>query len=288
MVKSYVYAKINGNRALELKHNRDTIDYCTIANSIRARLLIISNQRGVPHLGSCFSCVDILTYIYSKKPTEIESTPSVILSKGHAAPIQLLLLEYLGHTEEKVSEMLGVQGSILHEHPPSPSVFKGITAATGSLGHGLPIALGIAYAEKLKCHNQKTYVILGDGECNEGSIWEAASLASVYQLDNLIAVIDFNKWQATDRSNSLAGGPNLKDKWSSFGWDTLEIDGHDYEQIEYALNTQTNKERDKPLAVIANTIKGKGVSFMEDDNNWHYKVPTNDELELALGELDQK
>jgi len=270
------------------KNNSDMRNYLTIANNVRAELLTISNLRGVPHLGSCFSCVDILTYIYASWPTEIKSIPSVILSKGHAAPIQLLLLEYLGYTEEKVSEILGVEGSILHEHPPSPSVFKGITAATGSLGHGLPIALGIAYAEKLTRQNKKTYVILGDGECNEGSIWEAASLAGVYQLDNLIAVIDFNKWQATDRSTCLAGGPNLKDKWSSFGWDTLEIDGHDYEQIEYALNTNSKSDRDKPLAVIANTIKGKGVSFMEDDNNWHYKVPTNDELELALAELGQK
>ena len=156
----------------------------------------------------------------------------------------------------------------------------GIYCSTGSLGTGITIGVGRALANK----NRKVYILISDGECAEGSIWESAMLAASNSLYNLTVLIDFNKWQATGRSKEIMALDPLLDKWKSFGWHSQEIDGHDFNEIRNSLiNAKKNKQ--KPSVIIANTVKGKGISFMEDDNNWHYRIPNENELSEALKEL---
>jgi len=159
----------------------------------------------------------------------------------------------------------------------------GIEAATGSLGHGLPIGLGMALSARIQHQDYKVYVLLGDGECNEGSVWEAAMMAAAQKVDSLMVFVDFNKWQATGRSEEILALSPLVEKWRAFGWDACEIDGNDMGQLLEVLSRKNITE--KPIAVIAHTVKGKGISFMEDDNNWHYRIPTADEVLAAKKEL---
>ena len=155
--------------------------------------------------------------------------------------------------------------------------------ATGSLGHGLSVGLGQALAGKILGEAYQVMVLLSDGECNEGSVWEAALFAPAHGINNLTVVIDYNKWQATGRSDEVMQLSPLKDKWESFGWQTLEIDGNNHEEISAAYQQISP---DKPTAIVAHTIKGKGVSFMEDDNNWHYRIPNDEEIAKAKKELN--
>ena len=159
--------------------------------------------------------------------------------------------------------------------------------STGSLGMGLSLGIGVAIACKKKEKNYKVYVVIGDGECNEGSIWESAMLAASNSLYNLTVLIDFNKWQATGRSKEIMALDPLLDKWKSFGWHSQEIDGHDFNEIRKSL-INAKKNVQQPSVIIAHTVKGKGISFMEDDNNWHYRIPNENELSKALKELKIK
>jgi transketolase len=181
-------------------------------------------------------------------------------------------------------ESYGQDGGIFAEHPPTPGHLPGIEAATGSLGHGLPLGLGMALAARLKGKNYKVVALLSDGECNEGSVWEAAMMAAAQRVDRLLVIVDFNKWQATGRSEDILGAGSLVDKWRAFGWETHEIDGNDMGQVSEGFSRIPGKSG-KPVAVVAHTVKGKGVSFMEDDNNWHYRIPTADEVGAACKEL---
>jgi transketolase len=173
---------------------------------------------------------------------------------------------------------------VFAEHPPTPDHLAGIEAATGSLGHGLPIGLGMALAGRIQQRPYNVYVVLGDGECNEGSIWEAAMLASAQRVANLCVIVDFNKWQATGRSREVMALDPLVDKWRAFGWNAVDVDGHDMTALLGALQRHPAVDG-RPTAIIAHTVKGKGVSFMEDDNNWHYRIPTADEAIKAKQEL---
>jgi transketolase len=257
---------------------------------LRARIIETSHKASIPHLGSCLSCVDILTAIYfsvlriDPKNPRAEDRDRFILSKGHGAPALFQILAMRGFYPEKMLETYGEDGGVFAEHPPAPQYLAGIEAATGSLGHGMPIALGMALAARMKKKNYKVYAVLSDGECNEGSIWESAMLAASQKVSNLCVVIDFNKWQATGRSREVLALDPLVDKWKAFGWDACEVDGHNMQQLldEFA-NFPSNLQ--KPKAIIAHTVKGKGVSFMEDDNNWHYRTPSAEELKLARAEL---
>ena len=158
------------------------------------------------------------------------------------------------------------------------------TVSTGSLGHGLPVGLGMALAGRILGLDYRVCVVMSDGECNEGSVWEAAMLAPSLKLDRLIAVVDFNKWQATDRSEDVMALSPLADKWRAFGWETREVDGHDVEALASAMRGVPDGSG-RPLALIAHTVKGKGVSFMEDDNNWHYAILKEAQLLAAKKEL---
>jgi transketolase len=259
------------------------------ASIIRARIIETSHKASIPHLGSCLSCVDIITALYFSVLRIDPSCPEdvnrdrFILSKGHGAPALFQVLAMRGYYPEQMLEHYGEDGGIFAEHPPAPGHLPGIEAATGSLGHGLPIGLGMALAGRMAKKDYYVYVVLSDGECNEGSVWEAAMLAAAQKVKNLCVIIDFNKWQATGRSREIMALDPLQEKWKAFGWDTHEVDGHNMSTLLETLKQFPANE--KPTAIIAHTIKGKGVSFMEDDNNWHYRIPTAAEVIEAKREL---
>ena len=260
-----------------------------LASKARARIIMNSHKTNTPHLGSCLSCVDILIAMYfyklKTKPEEprAEDRDRFILSKGHGAAALFQVLAMKGFYEDTLLDDYGQNGSLFAEHPPTPDYLPGIEAATGSLGHGLPIGLGMALSSRVTSNDYNVYVLLGDGECNEGSIWEAATMTAAQNLMNLHVFVDANKWQATDRSADLVGPTSLKQKWEAFGWQSIEIDGNDMKSILETLDRNT--EEKKPVAVILNTKKGAGVSFMEDDNNWHYRIPTMIEVKDAYQQL---
>lgn len=210
----------------------------------------------------------------------------LILSKGHAAAALYATLAERGFFPDTWLDDYARNGSRLPEQP-SPNCAPGVEAATGSLGHGLPLGAGMALANRIQSPEQRyhVFVLVSDGECNEGSVWEAAMFAPSQRLTNLTAIIDYNKWQATGRSDDVMALDSLAEKWQAFGWHALEIDGHDHAQITDALHDARKCENEKPAAIIAHTVKGKGVSFMEDDNNWHYRVPNDEELQAAHNEL---
>ena len=263
-----------------------------IALKLRRRLVITSAEARIPHLGSCLSCVELLVQLYWRE-LQIDSVNHTdpdrdrfVLSKGHGAPVLFQVLAERGFFPIDHLASFGKPGSVFHEHPPKPGYIKGIEAATGSLGHGLPMCLGMALSAKIQKKPTRCYTLLGDGECNEGSVWEAAMLAASQKVENLTAIIDYNKWQATGRSQDIMALESLSKKWDSFGWHVQEIHGHDFDEINAALDN-SRLEEERPSVIIAHTVKGKGISFMEDDNNWHYRTPSKVELEMALKELEE-
>jgi transketolase len=261
-----------------------------IARLVRARVIETSHRTGTPHLGSCLSCVDILVAAYFEVLRVEPSRPRdgsrdrFILSKGHAAPALFQVLALRGFYPESMLEAYGQDGSVFAEHPPTPSHLAGIEAATGSLGHGFPMGLGMALAARIQQQSHNVFALVSDGECNEGSTWEAAMLAASQRVERLAVIVDFNKWQATGRSEQVMGPYALADKWRAFGWNGYEIDGHDMAGLVEHLRRVPDGSG-KPVAIVAHTTKGKGVSFMEDDNNWHYRIPTADEVVVAKREL---
>jgi transketolase len=262
-----------------------------LARTIRASTIINAHATQTPHLGSCLSCVDILVAAYfavlridTMRPRDAKRD-RFVLSKGHGAPALFQTLALRGFYSQSRLGDYGEDGSVFAEHPPAPHIVPGIEAATGSLGHGLPIASGMALAARIQGLDYRTYALLSDGECNEGSVWEAAMLAASLKLDRLAAIIDFNKWQATARSEDVMGFAPLADKWRAFGWSVYEIDGHDIGALIEVLSRLPDGNG-RPVAIVAHTVKGKGVSFMQDDNNWHYRIPNADELTRALRELE--
>lgn len=260
-----------------------------LSNRLRFSIISISNKTKSPHLASSLSCIDIVATIYEKilkinnKKNNNNFRDRFILSKGHAASALYVTLEHKKIIKKNELNSYKKFGSLLEEHP-SPKL-AGVEAATGSLGHGLSIGCGIALSSKIKKKNFMTYVLMSDGECNEGSVWEAVLFASSKKLNNLCAIVDYNKWQATGRSNEIFKLGSLSKKFNQFGWKVFEINGHDHNSIIKACKS-ARREKNKPTMIIANTIKGKGVSFMEDDNNWHYRIPTEHEVELSKKELE--
>jgi transketolase len=261
-----------------------------IARRIRGKLVKISNKANTPHLGSSLSCVDILVAAYwsvlninPKKPAD-PNRDRLVFSKGHAATALYIVLNMRGFFSDDILKTYAKPGSVLPEHPVYKSV-PGIEATSGSLGHGLPLGLGLALAAKIQKNDYRVFVVMSDGECNEGSVWEAAMLAPAHNLDNLVAIVDFNHWQATGRSEDVTSLSPLKGKFEAFGWSSYDVNGHDVNALVDVLKKVPNGSG-KPVAVIAHTVKGKGISFMEDDNNWHYRIPNKDEVKAALTELE--
>ncbi len=260
-----------------------------MARRIRGKVIEMSHRAETPHLGSALSCVDILTAAYGSVLRIDPGAPAdpgrdrFILSKGHAATALYAALAFHGFFPESLLDTYASHGSRLEEHP-TPNCVPGVEAATGSLGHGLPLGLGMALASRIQERPYRVYVTMSDGECNEGSSWEAAMMAPAQGVVNLCAIVDFNRWQATGRSCEVMALCPLREKWQAFGWSATEVDGHDVKALA-ELMQRVPDGSGKPVAIIANTVKGKGVSFMEDDNNWHYRVPTADELSAARKEL---
>lgn len=261
----------------------------TIARKIRSSLIEMSHKAGTPHLGSSLSCVDLVVALYWGVMSIDPSHPQdkkrdrFILSKGHAATTQYATLAERGFFSMDVLNTYAKAGARLPEHPVLNSV-PGIEATSGSLGHGLSLGLGMALAGRIQKINYRVFIVMSDGECNEGSVWEAALLAPSLGLDRLVVIIDYNKWQATGRSNEVTSLSPLKEKWKSFGWSSYEVDGHDMKALVDLLRIVPDGTG-KPVAIISHTVKGKGISFMEDDNNWHYRIPNKEEVLAAQKEL---
>ena len=259
------------------------------ASRLRGKVVDLSHVAKSAHLGSSLSCCDIVAAAYwhvlnidPQNPKWVDRD-RFILSKGHAATTLYAALAFKGYFDEALLDTYTKDGSILAEHPPA-NMLAGVEAATGSLGHGLPIGVGMALSGRLDGKNFRVFALLSDGENNEGSVWEAAMFAAAQKLENVCVIVDYNKWQATARSNETLQLAPLRDKWAAFGWDAHEVDGHDVATLARLMASVPNGSG-KPVALIAHTVKGKGVSFMEDDNNWHYRSPTAEERLTAHREL---
>ncbi|HEY4255015.1 MAG TPA: transketolase [Chlamydiales bacterium] len=260
-----------------------------IAREVRYQIIEMSKLGKAAHLGSSLSCADLVIAAYSHFLRISPDAPKdpgrdrFFLSKGHAITTLYAVLAQRGFFPSALLSTFNQNGGCLPEHP-TPQCVPGVEIATGSLGHGLSIGIGHALASKIQGIPYRVMVMMSDGECNEGSVWEAALFAPVHKLDNLIAIVDFNKWQATGRSEQIMQLSPFKEKWEAFGWKTYEINGNSFEEI-LDVFSKIPEAPGKPTAIIAHTVKGKGVSFMEDDNNWHYRIPNDEELRQAKQEL---
>jgi len=262
-------------------------DLQQIAREVRAKVVRMAHTGKTPHVGSALSCVDLLVALYFHRMQVDPANPNdanrdrFILSKGHGCMALYAVLAQRGFFPERELSQYALDGGHLPEHP-GPGCVPGIELATGSLGHGLSVGAGLAMASKMSGMDYRTFVLLSDGECEEGSIWEAALFAPARDLERLTVIVDYNKLSAMGPTAQRVGP--LAKKWEAFGWRTVEVDGHDMRAITGALRASTSNGR--PLAVVAHTVKGKGVSFMEDNLEWHYRPPTAADLERALTELE--
>lgn len=263
-----------------------------ISKDIRRHILKMHAKSNSSHIGSALSCVDILVALYfcvlkidPKNPKD-GNRDRFILSKGHGVSALYATLAKRDFFSETILEEYCIDGGRLPGHS-TKDCAPGVEVSTGSLGHGLPIGAGMALSAKHDELGYRVFVLLSDGECDEGSVWEAALFASHHRLDNLIAIVDYNKIQAFGRTNEVLNLEPLTDKWKAFGWEVREIiDGHNFGEVISTLRKVSFKGK-KPSVVIVHTVKGKGVSFMENKLEWHYKSPNKEELELALQELNK-
>jgi transketolase len=255
----------------------------------RRKILEITHTAGSGHPGGSLSAIDVLTALYFYIMRIDPSNPKwpdrdrFILSKGHVCPALYVVLAELGFFQKEALMTLRKFGSILQGHPDMNKT-PGIEMSTGSLGQGLSVACGMALAAKLDKKDYKVYCMLGDGEIQEGNVWEAAMFAAHKRLDNLIAILDRNRLQIDGSTEDVVSLEPVADKWRAFGWNVIEIDGHDMTQILDALSL-AKRVRGKPTIIIAHTIKGKGVSFMENQAVFHGRSLTKEEMEKAMEEL---
>ena len=270
----------------------DTADARTLAWLIRRHGLEMTHISRGSHIGAIFSLAEIMATLYTGvlnvNPAEpkMAGRDRLILSKGHAGAAVYAALAERGFFDVEELSTHYANGSRLSGHVSHKGV-PGVEFSTGSLGHGLAVAAGMALGCKKDGGDWRVYCILGDGECDEGSVWEAALQAHQYQLDNLIAVVDHNRMQSLDYCENTIALEPFTDKWASFGWNVLQVDGHDVNALRAAFDQAgQNRGSGKPTVIIAETTKGKGVSFMENDILWHYRTPQGEEYEAALKELE--
>jgi len=261
-----------------------------LARTIRSHALRMVHRANASHIGTCLSMADLLAVLYSRVLRLDPSRPDwpdrdrFILSKGHGAAIAYAVLAERGFFPVEWLDTYSQDGSNLAGHVNSHSV-PGVEVSTGSLGHGLSIGCGIALAGKRESQSYRVFALLSDGEMDEGSNWEAILFAPQHRLDNLVAIVDFNKIQSFGTVKEVLDLDPLADKWRAFRWTVREIDGHNHQEIEDTL-VEVPFETGKPSVIIAHTVKGKGVSFMENQLAWHYKSPNADELARALAEVE--
>lgn len=257
----------------------------TINKDLRIKIVDIIKAAGEGHIPSSFSIVDIIDTIYQRflkfdcKNPEWADRDYFVLSKGHGAAGFFVVLEKFGFLSAQHLEEYGRFKAILGGHPDRTKV-PGAEASTGSLGHGFPFSTGIALGHKIQQKSNKVIALLGDGECHEGTIWESALAAQNLKLTNLCAIVDLNGSAA-----QILPHPSIVKQWESFGWEVFEVDGHDPESISVPLKHFYANQNTKPLCIVAHTVKGKGVSFMETHGPWHHKIPNQAEYELIMKEL---
>ena len=261
-----------------------------LKTALKVRIGIIEGVHSAKsgHPGGSLSCADILTYLYfakmniDPKNPKMENRDRFVLSKGHAAPALYATLAERGYFDPELLKTLRHIGSILQGHPDMKHI-PGVDMSTGSLGQGISAAVGMALSAKHFGNDYKVYTVLGDGEIEEGQVWEAAMFAANKGLSNLTAFVDFNNLQIDGTVEEVNSPYPIDKKFEAFNWHTITIDGHDFDQIEAALKEAETV--DKPVAIIANTVKGKGVSYMENAVNWHGAAPNDELYEQAMAEL---
>ena len=262
------------------------MDLVQISKNIRKSILQMNSRSFASHSGTALSTVDILVILYFKimnideRNSLLKNRDKFILSKGHGSSALYATLAEKGFFDKKLLDGFYIDGGLLPGHLDKEAV-PGVEVSSGSLGHALSIGLGMAIANKVDKLDNHVYVMCGDGELNEGSVWEAIMFAPHQQLNNLTLIVDYNKLQGYGKTNEVINLEPLNEKLKAFNWDVIEIDGHNFEEIEEALL----RKNFKPKVIIAHTIKGKGISFMENEFLWHYKSPNKEELIQALKEL---
>lgn len=263
------------------------------AKNIRHLIIEMITSAKSGHPGGSLSAVEILVSLYfggvlnyDPKNPLLESRDRFFLSKGHAAPVLYSTLAEAGYFDKSGLDTLRQLNSPFQGHPDMRKL-PGIEASTGSLGQGLSISVGCALGLRLKCLKSHVFALLGDGELEEGQVWEAAMAASHFKLDNLTAIVDRNNLQIDGFTEEVMSLEPLANKWLSFGWNVLELSGHDFDQIVPALLNAKKRDDRKPLVIIAHTIKGKGVSFMENICDFHGKAPSEDQAKIAYSELKE-
>jgi transketolase len=260
-----------------------------LARRVRARSIRLVAQARSSHIGSCLSVSDILATLYGsvlKLPRDDwDSRDRLVMSKGHAAAAAYAVLVEVGLLSDEEARSYGQEGSRLFGHVTASSV-PGIELSTGSLGHGLPVSAGMALVARRTQRPWRVFTVMSDGELDEGSNWEAILFAAHHRLDNLVAIIDYNQIQSLGPVAETIGLEPLAAKFDAFGWNAVEVDGHDIPALMQALRHVPGVPG-RPTAVVARTVKGKGVSFMEGTVLWHYRSPAGEELERALAEVEQ-
>lgn len=260
-----------------------------LAKRIRRHIIRMTHHAGSGHPGGSLSATELMTVLFfehlnvdSKNP-DWENRDCFFLSKGHCTPVYYSVLAEKGFFPiEELMTFRDVDGR-LHGHPCGEHI-PGVDISSGSLGQGLSVANGVALAAKLDGKSRHSYVMIGDGESQEGQIWEAAMTTAHYNLDNVCAIIDWNKIQLDDFVENIKGMKDFPAKWRAFGWHVIEMNGHDLTEVDEAFKA-AKRTKGKPTAILAHTVKGKGISFMEDTHKWHGLAPNDKELDLALKEL---
>ena len=272
-----------------MKNNKKKNKIETISLDLKKKILEISYKKKAHHIGSCLSCIDILTALYfgfmKVKNNQIKKNDKFIMSKGHAALSYYLVLMKLKFFSEKflLNEYLTNNGK-LGGHP-DMNMKLGIDFSSGSLGNGISVAAGMAYAHKADKQKNKVFTLIGDGECNEGIVWETALFAGHHKLNNLFVIIDYNKLQGFGSTNKILNLEPLKSKFQSFNWNVAQVNGHNINKIIKSLKKLNKKKNNKPNLIIANTIKGKGVKFMENKFESHYEVLDSTKYNLSIKNL---
>lgn len=273
-----------------MSKNYPVKELVTQAKEIRQTILSMIVAAHASHIGSSYSIVELLVFLYNKvlkidpkKPLD-PNRDRFILSKGWAVSALYAILAKKGFFKKELLNTYCINGSKLVGTATRNGI-PGIEATTGSIGHGLPIGVGMALAGKLQQKNYRVFVLIGDGECNEGSTWEAILQAGQYKLDNLIVIVDYNKWQAYGRIKDVLNLEPFAKKWKSFHWSVKIINGHNFNEISRVC-LSIPFEKNQPNVIIAHTIKGRGVSALEDKNEWHYRTPTDEIIKIAEKELN--
>ena len=257
----------------------------------RRRLIEVVYNAGAGHIGGDLSCLNVMTALYFKylnvdpKDPKNPDRDRFILSKGHCVEALYVTLEVRGFLKKEITDTLGKYGSILSGHPTIE--VPGIEVNTGALGHGLPIGVGMAIAAKMDKKSYKTFVMMGDGEQGEGSIYEAAMAGHQYKLDNLVAIIDRNHLQISGNTEDVMALESIKERWTAFGWDVKMMNGDDMDDIVKTIDS-IDYNNGKPHLLVSNTTKGKGVSYMENVAKWHHGMPNEEQYKQALAEIDER